>query len=36
MIRAAGLNTKILGYDHNWAEHPGDVRTHEAPTRTRS
>ncbi len=30
MIRAAGLNTKILGYDHNWAEHPGDVKTHEA------
>ena len=29
MIRAAGLDTKILGYDHNWAEHPGDVATHE-------
>jgi glucosylceramidase len=29
MIRAAGLNTKILGYDHNWSEHPGDVKTHE-------
>jgi glucosylceramidase len=29
MIRAAGLSTKILGYDHNWSEHPGDVKTHE-------
>jgi glucosylceramidase len=25
MLRAAGLHTKILGYDHNWTEHPGDV-----------
>jgi glucosylceramidase len=26
-LRAAGLNTKILGYDHNWSEHPDDVAT---------
>ena len=25
MLRAAGLHTKILAYDHNWAEHPNDV-----------
>jgi glucosylceramidase len=25
MLRAAGLRTKILAYDHNWVEHPGDV-----------
>ena len=25
MLRRAGLPTKILGYDHNWTEHPGDV-----------
>lgn len=25
MLRAAGLHTKILGYDHNWTEHPGDI-----------
>ncbi|MET0426800.1 MAG: glycoside hydrolase family 30 beta sandwich domain-containing protein [Actinoplanes sp.] len=25
MLRAAGLKTKILGYDHNWAEHPNDA-----------
>src|SRR4051794_33789099 len=24
-LRAAGLHTKILGYDHNWSEHPDDV-----------
>ena len=24
-LRAAGLHTKILGYDHNWSEHPGDI-----------
>ena len=24
-LRAAGLNTKILGYDHNWSEHPDDA-----------
>jgi len=24
-LQAAGLDTKILGYDHNWAEHPGDI-----------
>jgi glucosylceramidase len=22
---AAGLDTLILGYDHNWSEHPGDI-----------
>ncbi len=25
LLRAAGLDTKILGYDHNWTTHPGDV-----------
>jgi glucosylceramidase len=25
MLRAAGLRTQILAYDHNWTEHPGDV-----------
>jgi glucosylceramidase len=25
MLRAAGLRTKILAYDHNWAEHPNDI-----------
>ncbi|MHA6757202.1 discoidin domain-containing protein [Streptacidiphilus sp. PAMC 29251] len=25
MLREEGLRTKILGYDHNWAEHPNDV-----------
>lgn len=29
MIQAAGLKTKILGYDHNWAEHYNDVATHQ-------
>jgi glucosylceramidase len=24
-LRDAGLHTKILGYDHNWSEHPADV-----------
>jgi glucosylceramidase len=24
-LRDAGLQTKILGYDHNWSEHPADV-----------
>ena len=24
-LRAAGLHTKILGYDHNWSEHPADI-----------
>jgi glucosylceramidase len=24
-LRAAGLDTKILGYDHNWSLHPNDV-----------
>jgi glucosylceramidase len=25
LLRRAGLDTKILGYDHNWTTHPGDV-----------
>ncbi len=25
MLSAAGLSTKIMGYDHNWAEHPDDI-----------
>jgi glucosylceramidase len=25
MLRAAGLHTKILAYDHNWSEHPNDI-----------
>jgi glucosylceramidase len=25
MLRAAGLHTQILGYDHNWNEHPNDA-----------
>jgi glucosylceramidase len=25
LLRRAGLRTQILGYDHNWLEHPGDV-----------
>jgi glucosylceramidase len=25
MLRAAGLHTKILAYDHNWTEHPNDI-----------
>ena len=24
-LRDAGLPTKILGYDHNWSEHPADI-----------
>ena len=24
-LRQAGLRTRILGYDHNWSEHPNDV-----------
>lgn len=24
-LAAAGLHTKILGYDHNWSEHPNDI-----------
>jgi glucosylceramidase len=24
-LRDAGLQTKILGYDHNWSEHPADI-----------
>jgi glucosylceramidase len=24
-LRAAGLHTRILAYDHNWAEHPNDI-----------
>jgi glucosylceramidase len=26
-LRRAGLDTKILGYDHNWEEHPDDVKS---------
>ena len=25
MLRASGLRTEILAYDHNWAEHPNDI-----------
>jgi glucosylceramidase len=25
MLRAAGLGTEILAYDHNWSEHPADI-----------
>ncbi|WP_212844113.1 discoidin domain-containing protein [Catellatospora sp. IY07-71] len=25
LLRAASPRTKILGYDHNWATHPGDI-----------
>jgi glucosylceramidase len=25
MLRQARLDTKILAYDHNWTEHPGDI-----------
>jgi glucosylceramidase len=25
LLRRAGLHTRILGYDHNWSEHPNDV-----------
>jgi glucosylceramidase len=24
-LRAAGLHTKLFGYDHNWSEHPNDI-----------
>ncbi|MEW1691289.1 glycoside hydrolase family 30 protein [Streptomyces sp. NPDC091265] len=27
-LRKAGLRTKILGFDQNWAEHPFDVQAH--------
>ncbi|MGZ6690138.1 MAG: discoidin domain-containing protein [Solirubrobacteraceae bacterium] len=27
MLRAAGLKTQILAYDHNWSEHPNDIAT---------
>lgn len=27
MLARAGLRTKILGYDHNWATHPGDIES---------
>ena len=30
MLRAAGLKTQILAYDHNWSEHPNDIATHPA------
>jgi glucosylceramidase len=26
MLRDERLNTKILAYDHNWSEHPGDIQ----------
>jgi glucosylceramidase len=26
-LKAAGLDTEILGYDHNWSTHPDDVAT---------
>jgi glucosylceramidase len=26
MLRGARLDTKILAYDHNWSEHPGDIQ----------
>jgi glucosylceramidase len=29
-LKKAGLDTKILGYDHNWSEHPNDIKAHEA------
>jgi len=28
-IRDAGLHTRILAFDHNWSEHPGDVSSHQ-------
>jgi len=28
-LRAAGLHTKILAYDHNWTTHPDDIATAE-------
>jgi glucosylceramidase len=28
-IRDAGLRTKILAFDHNWTEHPGDISSHQ-------
>jgi len=27
-IKAAHLHTKILSYDHNWAVHPGDIKSY--------
>ncbi|WP_333770386.1 discoidin domain-containing protein [Streptomyces sp. IBSBF 2435] len=27
LLRAAGLHTRILAYDHNWTTHPGDIAT---------
>ncbi|WP_377272854.1 discoidin domain-containing protein [Peterkaempfera sp. SMS 1(5)a] len=27
LLKKAGLHTRILGYDHNWITHPGDVGT---------
>ena len=35
-LRAAGLSTKIFGYDHNWSLHPDDDRRRPRPVRTRS
>ena len=31
-MRAAGLGTKVLGFDHNWAQHPADVAATPAGT----
>jgi glucosylceramidase len=28
-IRAAGLHTKILAFDHNWSVHPGDISSYQ-------
>ncbi|WP_279579662.1 glycoside hydrolase [Fodinicola feengrottensis] len=28
-LRAAGLDTKVLGFDHNWGLHPGDVKSYQ-------
>lgn len=28
-LRSAGLDTKILGFDHNWGLHPGDVKSYQ-------
>jgi glucosylceramidase len=29
-LQAAGLDTKILAYDHNWSEHPNDIASAQA------
>jgi len=33
LLRIFGLRTQILGYDHNWNEHPGDI-AHTPPDET--